>query len=250
MYAGKIDAEANQRTSLWIAILAGSAAMVSAISDAPIAAVAALFAFLSLSVAIYVNFVKPALRAQILKGCVSAYFIVPTTARPCAYARQDDEEHRLKELSLKPNTEVVIDLIMLSQCTFAFSEVQVGFMGELERKPHILKYTNRFIRFGKHHEIDPSNADTEDYVDVNLSYHRVGSRLFSADSTRSLAFTVRTNKPGVYPLKIQFGSDEHIGAVGNLYVTVEEDFTVKQRCVLDEHVRRGRACSEGIAPPA
>ena len=102
-----------------------SRAFLIAISNAPVAALAALFALLSLSVAVHVNFIKPAIRRRSLRHSVSAYFIVPTTARPCAYAHQDEEEHRLQEISLKPNTEAVIDLIMLSKCSFASSEVQV-----------------------------------------------------------------------------------------------------------------------------
>jgi hypothetical protein len=223
--------------------------MISAISNAPIAAVAALFAFLSLSVAIYVNFIKPATRRRLLKDCVSAYFIVPTTLRPCVYARQDGEEHRLKEISLRPNAEVVVDLIMLTKCSFAFSEIHAGFMGELEDKPHVLKYTNRFIRSGKHHEVDPSKGDTEDYIDVNFHYHRVGNRSWSTETTRSLAFTVRTNRAGIYPFQIRFTSDEDVGSVASLYVTVEEKFSVKQQCIIAEHIRRGRECSRGIGPP-
>jgi hypothetical protein len=248
MIVGKIDPEAN-RTALWAAFLAGSSAMISAISNAPVAAVAAFFAFLSLSVAVYVNFIKPRIRGRKLEHCVSAYFIVPSKARPCAYARQDNEEHRLKEISLRPNAEVVVDLIMLSECSFAFSEAEVGFVGPLEDKPQILKYTNRFIRSGKHRDVDPSKDDTEDYVDVHLNYHRVGNRVWSAGNTRAIAFTIKTNEIGIYPLQIQFDSEEKVGIVGGLYVKVEKDFTIKQQCVLSEHVRRGFECSRGIGPP-
>jgi hypothetical protein len=223
--------------------------MISAISAAPLAAVAALFSFLSLCVAAHINFIKPAMRRRKLKNCVTAYFIVPSFPRSCSYARQDNEEHRLKEISLKPNAEVVIDLILLTNVSFAFSEIQVGFMGQLEDKPHMLKYTNKFIRSGKNHEVDPSNTDTEDFIDINFSYHKIGDRSFSTDTTRSLAFTVKTNREGSYPLKIGFGSYEEIGVSASLYVKVEQNTSAKQKCVVVEHVRRGLECSRGIGAP-
>jgi hypothetical protein len=224
-------------------------AMIEAISNSPVAAVAALFAFLSLSVALYVNFIKPSIRKRKLESCVTAYFIVPDLARPCAYARQDSEEHRLKQISLKPNTETLVDLIMETNCSFAFSEMLFDFRGTLEDKPFMKKYTNSFIQTGKRREADPSKDDTEDYIDVHRGYHRVVDRVW-ADGIRAVAFTIKTNKVGTYPLLINFSSNEVIGTVGGLYVTVEDEFSTKQPCVLDEHVKRGRECSRGIGPPA
>ena len=151
---------------------------------------------------------------------VSAYFLVPTSPRTCTYAAQTDQEQRLKSIILPANSKVVIDFVLDWTKQISFSEVQFGFEGALDDKPHVLKYTNNYIRFGRKREVDPTTDDTDDYVDINYTYHVVKTKTSSPGLVQSFGFTVRTNAPGTYKLKIDFVGFEEL-SIEDLSVTVE-----------------------------
>jgi hypothetical protein len=47
-----------------------------------------------------------------------------------AGAKQDSEEHLIKELSPPPTLEVIVDLVMRVKAAISFSEIIIGFKGD------------------------------------------------------------------------------------------------------------------------
>jgi hypothetical protein len=222
---------ASKTGAIWV-----TDAMISTISSWPWSMVAAIFAGLSLLTLWYVNFVRPKLRQQELKRPVQPYFLVPSLLQHnCTYAQQDDDEHILKELSLPPHSEFTIDLIIKVNATISYSELCVGFIGELDKKPFALKYCNRYIKIGRGREVDPSVEDSDDFVDKHLYYHRRVSRLVTVGTVLSLAFTVKTREVGLYPMHFLFVSGDQLGEGNILFITVEETPSIKLRCLEPKH---------------
>jgi len=206
---------------------------------------AAIFAGASLLTLWYVNFLRPYWKKEALKAATKTYFLVPDRRQhECSYAHQDESEHILKELSLPPNTETIIDLVMYTKQTISYSELIVGCMGDLERKPTFTKYYNRYVKVGKGQEIDPALKTEDDYVDKHFYYHRKASRLVSSGTVLSFAFTMQTRSEGLYPLHILFVSGDAIGEEQSLFVTVEKTPSITMRCLEPKHARLN--CSKGL----
>jgi hypothetical protein len=207
---------------------------------------AAIFAGLSLATLWYINFLKPQVRRRALKGAIQTYFLVPLKAQhACSYANQDDEEHILKQISVPPNSELVVDLVMHIKVPISYSEWHIGFAGEMESKPYFSKYSNRYIAVGKGTEVDPSLKDSEDFIDKHFYYHvRRGARSISAGTVISAAFTIKTRAAGLYPLRVIFVSEEDISEEASIFVCVESKPTLKVLCVDPSH--KLRPCSQGV----
>lgn len=227
----------------------GCAMIAAAVSTWPWAMAAAIFGGISLLTLWYVNFVRPYRRRRALKAATKTYFLVPaSTQHECSYATMDDKEHLLKDLSVRPNTELIVDLVMHVKQDISYSEVIVGFMGDPSRKPQIKKYTNRYILVGKGREVDPMTGATEDYIDKHRYYHRKFPLVVTKGNVLSMAFTIETQSEGLFPLQISFISDEPIEGEWGLFLTVENTPTIKQKCAEPEH-RQLDCWKNGIAPP-
>jgi hypothetical protein len=193
--------------------------------------VAAIFAGLSLLTLWFVNFLRPKLKQQELRRPIQPYFLVPSLMQhDCTYAQQDEDEHIINELSLPPNSEFIIDLIIKVKTAISYSELCVGFIGELDKKPFASKYYNGYIKIGRGREVDPSVEDNDDFVDKHLYYHRRVSREVTAGTVLSLAFTIKTREVGLYPMHFLFVSGDELGEGTILFITVEEAPTIKLRC--------------------
>lgn len=222
------------------AALAGIAiyAVTSNLSTWPWSMFAAIFGGLSLLTLWYVNFLRPQWTQRARKAATKTYFLVPSKAQhDCSYATQSDDEHLLKELSLPPDTEMVIDFVMHTKTAISYSEFIVGFMGDLDKKPYFTKYNNRYVNIGRGREVDPALQTDDDFIDKHFYYHRKVAKSVSAGTVLSSAFTIKTRSPGLYPLHILFVSDEPFGEEFNLFVTVEQTPTIKMRCVEPKHLR-------------
>jgi hypothetical protein len=165
----------------------------------------------------------------------------------CEYAAQgDDDEHLLKELTLPPNSEVVVDFVIDFKTPISYSELSIECQGPLETKPYAVKYFNRFIELGDEQEIVPGHG-TRHYLDKHKVYHARGDRTFPP-ARISVAFIIKTRAIGTFPVRFSFPTDEIVGSVGGLFITVEESQTHSMRCFDPTH--RERACAtHGIGRP-
>lgn len=208
---------------------------------------AAIFGGLSLFTLWYLNVVRPRLRQRALETATKTVFLVPSkTQHDCGYAPQDQDEHILREISLPPNSEAIIDFVTHFNVTFSFSEVGIGFVGDLSKKPYFTRYFNRYVEVGKGREIDPALETTDDFIDKHHYYHHrwPNSRTITAGTVLSMAFKIKTIGEGTFPLHVYFMSNEIIGEEKICFVTVETAATVQPKCIDPEH--QGRECTQGL----
>jgi hypothetical protein len=211
---------------------------LKAISAWPWSMFAAIFGGLSLATLWYIKFFRPGRKNRLLRRPTRTWLLVSSAIQhECQYASQGGEEHTLNELTLPPNSEFIIDLVMKVNVPISYSEIQIGFMGDGDTKPYFTKYMNRYIKVGRGTEIDPSSGDTDDFIDKHLYYHRRGTRTFSARTVLSMAFVIKTRDVGLYPLHLLFISGEPLGEEFHLFVTVEETPSIELVCTESKHKR-------------
>ena len=210
---------------------------------------AALLSLVSVSILVWVNFIRPGRRRRLLRSPFDAHFIIHNKRHPyaCDYAVQDDYNHAIKEIVVSVNSKIVVDLVMQSKTDFQCTEFYVGCDGEFAAKPRAIEYFNRFVRQGRAQRVVPGQDGTNDYTDVYDYYHRAQPRTFSAGTPIAVAFNIETRSPGGYPFNINVVGTESRGEVRGLWITVEDHPVTPMRCTLPEH--RELSCANiGVVP--
>jgi hypothetical protein len=208
-------------------------ALVAAFWTDPLAKIIAMFALLigcaTFAVVYTVNVRRPKRRRKELEQPGSAYFLVPSRRNhSCEYAAQhDDDEHLLKELTLPPNSEVTVDFVIDLKVPISYSELNIECQGPVETKPYAIRYFNRFIELGEEQEIAPGPG-AKHYIDKHKVYHARGDRAFPPTRI-AVAFVIKTRSIGTFPVRFGFVSNEIIGSIGGLFITVEGTPTVSMR---------------------
>jgi hypothetical protein len=151
-------------------------------------------------------------------------------------------------LSVAPTTELIIDLVMHVKHAISYSELIVGFIGDLDKKPLVTKYCNRYVSVGRGKEVNPAEEREDDYIDKHLYYHRRVSRTVSRGTVLSSAFTIQTRSEGLYPFHVLFVSEEPIGEEWFLFITVERTETIRMQCLELKHKLRD-CWQKGLARP-
>lgn len=207
--------------------------------------IAAIFGGLSLCILVYVNVLRPYFRSNRLRRAAKTFFIVPRDdLHDCSYAVQDKDEHHLKEISLPPDSEATVDMIVNINAPFSYSEIIVGFLGDVKRKPYFEKYFNRYVSVGKGQEIDPSKERDDDFIDKYFYYHRKVEKSVTLGMVISIAFKIKTRAEGVYPLHLYFVSNEPVQHENVCYITVEKERSFKLKCAIPDH--KERQCAKDI----
>jgi hypothetical protein len=210
--------------------------MFSNIQAWPWSMFAAIFGGLSLITLWWINVIRPRRRRRALRSAAKTFFLVPKARQhECKYAIQDDEEHVLKDISLWPNGETTVDMVIYIKETFSFTEIGIGFLGDPDRKPYFTKYFNRYVEIGRGREVDPARETDDDFVDKHFYYHRRVNRTVTAGMVLSIAFTIKTRDVGFFPMHIYFLSDEPIGEGFDCFVTVEGAESLRQCCQEASH---------------
>jgi hypothetical protein len=224
-----------------------TASLSGAISTWPWSMVSAFAAIAGLGILVYVNFLRPLLRRQKLKEPVEAHFLIPAKKHHgCDFARQDEEEHVTKSITLPSNRDVIVDLRFKPRIFFSSSEIGLGCEGNREDIPYAFEYFNRFIEDGDGQRVTPGPGNRH-YVDKHHYYHlRESTRYWSRGTSVSFAFNFRTHAPGRYPLMVSFIGDEIEGNNYELMIIVEDNPQSIIRCVDAGH--RNRSCARGIQP--
>ena len=210
---------------------------------------AALLSFVSVSILVWINFVRPGRRRKLLLFPLDARFIIHRKGHPyaCEYAVQDDHNHEVKEIFVAANSKIIVDLVVKSKTYFECTEFYVGCDGDSNTRPLVIEYFNRFVKRGRNRRIVPGDYGTNDYTDVYDYYHRAQPRTFSIGTPIALAFTVETRTSGSYPFNINVVGTESRGEVRGLWITVENPPVTPMRCTLPQH--RELSCANlGVVP--
>jgi hypothetical protein len=197
-------------------------------------------------------------RQRIRREIGKAYFVVPQSFyHPCDYARQNEHEHLLNVIAVRPDIEINIDIVVLPNVdleidTYSFgTDGDPGERSEERRflgKPYATSVCNRFIEAGEGRIIEPGQ-NNNDYLDKHHYYHHiVANRRWSAEMHRAIGFRIKTGQVGKYDMILSFAGDVVSGHIkGDLTIVVEEEPRDRiMKCLRREHMSYD--CAVGIRP--
>jgi len=209
---------------------------VSQVPESPWPLVGALLSATVLGVAIWVNFIRPAMRRRELASPCDCYFHIRTIddGKPLGYVQQDDKGHNVKELVLPSHTEVEIEVNSYALVNYVANDVIFGCDGDKAAKPLPLHRVVPFVQVGKS-EYRPG-VDDGDYINRKGWYHfkpLTTNRPKGVCST--MGFRLKTQQPGRYQATMVFMGDGVEGYAKDLYILVEDDPKTTVQCFADGH---------------
>jgi hypothetical protein len=195
---------------------------------------------------IYEFILKPYFCRRALRRPCKAWFLIASLSQGnISYAVQDEQEHYVEELTLASNSEYEIDFLYLPRIAFHVSEIYFGFNKQddrdLETKPIIQSYWNRFVERGVSEENPETHPETN-YVDHHKFYHLRKPRHLARKEPYCIGCKVQTRKAGRYEFNLVLCGEE-IGTPKNkLFVRVEDTPTTRMKCVLRQLRKHRRKC--------
>jgi hypothetical protein len=201
----------------------------------------AIAAIVAAAGVIYEFILKPYCRGRALRRPCKAWFLIASLSqKKLSYALQDEQEHYVEELTLASNSEYEIDLAYVPRIAFEVSEIYFGFNKQddrdLETKPVIKSYCNRFIERGISEESPETHPETN-YVDHNKYYHLLRPRHIARRECYLIGYKVQTRKAGRYEFNLMLRGEEIGSPKNKLFVLVEDTPTTEMKCVLRKHRR-------------
>lgn len=172
----------------------------------------------------------------------SVCFVIRSSAHHvCEYAVQNELEHRVQTVILKPNAEVIVDLALFPNVEFDATETAFGCDGDVSKKPYAFEYYNRFIKSGNRRHVIPGKNRYEDYVDKHHYYHAVENSHFNKGNVKAMGFKIKTLSEGVYNGKIFFVGSTVRGEFSGLTIIVSDNSIEAIHCVDPDHAHRNCA---------
>jgi|SRR5215472_9784900 len=203
--------------------------------------------------------VRPERRQRRIRRDIGkAYFVVPQSFyHACDYARQNEDEHLVNTIAVRPDVEINIDIVVLPNVDLEIDTYSFGTDGDpaehseekrFVNKPYATSICNRFIEAGRGQLIEPGN-NNNDHLDKHHYYHHVvTNKRWSAGMHRAMGFKIKTGKVGKYDMVLSFAGDIVSGHIkGDLRIVVEEEPGERiMKCLRSEHMSRD--CAVGIRP--
>jgi hypothetical protein len=149
-----------------------------------------------LGVQTWVNFIRPAIRRRRMAKPYSVEFKLG----------QSGDAPSAPELTVPANSEVQIDLRLLSHLPYAEHEIAVGFEGPASERPLVLCVSQAFVKAGLLKNRSPK-TDEGHYIDYNDRYHIKTRADRLAGRHTALGFLVQTRVPGRYPINVEAATD-------------------------------------------
>jgi hypothetical protein len=197
-------------------------------------------------------------RQRIHRDIGKAHFVIPQSFyHACDYARQNETEHLVNVIAVRPDTEIIIDIVVLPNIDLEIDTYTFGTDGDPaehseERrflgKPYATAVCNRFIEAGRGRILEPG-PNNDDYLDKHHYYHHVvANQRWSGGVHRAIGFKVKIGKVGRYDMALSFSGDVVSGDIkGDLAIIVQNEPGERiMRCVRPEHMSRD--CAVGIRP--
>jgi hypothetical protein len=181
----------------------------------------------------FIEVIKPARRRRQSRHPCNVYFsIMPATEGKIDYAIQDERGHHVKELVLSENSETDIELVYIPKLPFYESKIAFGCESGIEGKPYAFECFDRFTIKGETHWIP--GRDHGHSLNRQKFYQIVRHEHRNVGTDFVVGFRLKTEKPGLFPMKIFFFTDEVEGS-GDLTIRVEEKPRTPMQCARKEH---------------
>jgi len=163
-----------------------------------------LVATLFLIVTTLIEWVRPGRRLKaLIADPADVQFLIPSRARGCDHAIQDERNHLVTQLILPPNSDTLVEIRIAPRHTFETHTLQFGTPyteGDeegYERKPRALSYLNPFIavgvdRAGVPGETPGHKINTHGYYQLEMPWY------WNPQTIRVIGLKVRTRSKGTY----------------------------------------------------
>ena len=199
--------------------------------------VGAILSAIVLGVAIWVNFIRPAIRRRELRSPCDCYFHIRSLedGKPLGYVQQDDKCHNVKELVLPSHSEVEIEVNSYALIDYVANDVVFGCDGDnKDEKPLPLYRVVPFVQVGKS-EYRPG-IDDGDYINRKGWYHyKPISPNRPQGVCSTMGFRLKTQKPGRYQATMAFLGNGVEGYARDLYFIVEDEPKTTMQCFAEKH---------------
>jgi hypothetical protein len=178
----------------------------------------------------------PLVRRYRLRHPCHVYFnIMRPNEGEVPYVQRAGKSHHLKELTLPPNSEFEIELNYLPKLDFYECEIMFGCeVEDPDGKPYAFECFHRFNLPGKGKDRWVPGVDEGHNLTRHKFYHMIRNRPRNVGTHRIVGFKFRTEKVGVWPMKVYFIMPELEGSA-DLTVRVEERPTTSMKCYVKEH---------------
>jgi hypothetical protein len=196
----------SREANLAVAFGISGAIILGAQTNWPVASVC--IGALILLVSIYINFMKPWWRNYRVKHPGKIHLLI--TAAHLAdihYAKQNDQEHRIKELVLPAHREAYVQLLMPSpKITLHLTGLSFGFQGNNNEKPEPLKYAPLFMPGRERIPKGPEG----DQIDFHRYYQMKVDSWINQREPYTIGFLVQTKDPGAFRAELILRSTEGV----------------------------------------
>ncbi len=178
-------------------------------------------------------------RHQLKHPCDAWFFVPALNQRPNLYAKQDEAEHLIREITLPANAECAVELIYTPSIDFGVSEIYFGCEAQdnfmIATKPIINSYFAPFIERGNSKESPESHPDTN-VTDHHKFYHIKKQKHLARNEPYVLGFVMQTRQTGRYEFRIYFAGQEVGQTLHKMFIRVENNPITKMRCVHPAHL--------------
>ncbi len=191
---------------------------------------AAVLAGLTFVAYAWVEGLQPLIRRYRLRHPCRVYFNIPGPDETrIAHSQQDERGHRTRELTLPPNAEVEIEIIYVPKLAFHEIRFAFGCPFGIEGKPYAFEAFHRFTVQGKSHW--KPGEDEGHKTDRHKFYEWKRDEKRNTGTDFLVGFKLRTEKVGVWPMKVFFVTDEVEGSA-DLTIRVEDKPTTSSKCMI------------------
>jgi hypothetical protein len=188
---------------------------------------------------VYEFILGPRWRRRVLRQPCKAWFLIASTQqRKIDHAVQDHQQHYVEELTLASHSEYDLDFCYVPTITFTVADIYFGFNKQddrdLDTKPIIKSYHNRFIERGIPEESPETHPETN-YADHHKYYHLIKSKNIARHECYTIGCKIQTRKAGRYEFNLFFSGEEVGQPTNKMFVRVEDNPTTKMKCTFPKH---------------
>jgi hypothetical protein len=191
-------------------------------------------AAIGLAISIWVYFFKPKVRNRNLRRPVNAHFTI-RDSRQSISGRDvsKGDPHSIRRLVLPSMQQaVMIEIGFWPRIALHVNEIVIAVAGDFSSRPRIVERTDHYVQSGA----KPSTA--KDY-NADHVYHAYVDRDWDFGTHRVIGLKIKTKKAGLYPIHLDFITDEITGTFGGLEILVEDTPSTQMLCHAKDH---GRNC--------
>ena len=145
------------------------------------------------------------------------------------------DPHYIRRLVLQSGQVTLIEIGYWPRVPFHLNELIVSVGGDFSARPRILERTDQYVQSGA------KPPTTKDYFAGDV-YHAHFDLDRNVGTHRVIGFKLKTKKAGLYPIRLDFITNEISGSFEGLEILVEDNPTTLMHCHAKKVENHGRNC--------